>query len=129
MPVLPVAFAQHLFHNVDYMAQPTKPLGEFEQVVLFTLLRLEDRAYGASIRREIELRTARRISISPVYTTLERLEAKGYVESRLGDPTPQRGGRRKKFFHLTTEGARALKSAYSDFRLLVQGLEDQLETI
>ena len=110
------------------MANPTKPLGEFEQVVLFTLLRLEDQAYGASIRREIELRTARRISISPVYTTLERLEVKGYVESRLGDPTPERGGRRKKFFRLTVEGARVLKSTYSDFRLLVQGLEDQLET-
>ncbi len=111
------------------MTRSAKPLGEFEQAVLFTLLRLEDQAYGASIRREIELRTVRRISISPVYTTLERLESKGYVHSRLGDPTPERGGRRKKFFRLTPEGARVLKSAYSDYQHIVRGLEDQLEAI
>lgn len=104
-------------------------LGEFEEAVLLAVLRLDQSAYGAVIRRDIEERTGRTISISPVYTTLERLEAKGYVRSRLGEPTPQRGGRRKKYFDLTPLGARALGDSYRSYRRMIQGLEEELEAL
>src|SRR5919108_3194114 len=87
-------------------------LGEFEQLVLIALVRLGPEAYGATVRREIEARAGREVSISAVYTTLDRLEQKGLVRSRIGEPTPQRGGRRRKYFELLPLGARALKVAY-----------------
>ena len=83
-------------------------LGEFEQIVLVALLHLGKNAYGMTVRREIEQRTGRQVSIGAVYATLERLEAKGYVGSKAGDPTPERGGRAKRFFHIETDGQRAL---------------------
>ena len=112
----------HMFHNVNHM------LGEFEQAVLFALVRLGPEAYGATIRREIEQRTGRELSISATYVTLERLEAKGYVRSRVGEPTAERGGRRRKHFVLTPAGRKALAHAYRSFTAMVEGLEDQFET-
>jgi len=67
-------------------------LGEFEHIVLLAVLRLSDQAYGVTVLREIAARTRREVSIGAVYATLDRLEAKGYVQSRTGDPTPERGG-------------------------------------
>ena len=104
-------------------------LGEFEQLVLIALVRLGDDAYGATIRREIEERTARRLSISAVYTTLDRLEVKGCVRSRIGEPTATRGGRRRKHFALQPLGARALKTAYRSFTGMTAGLERRLKTL
>ena len=104
-------------------------LGEFEQLVLIAIVRLEDDAYGARIRRDIEERTARRLSISAVYTTLDRLEAKGCVRSRIGEPTVERGGRRRKHFTLQPLGARALKTAYTAFTGMTAGLERRLKTL
>jgi len=104
-------------------------LGEFEQLVLIAIVRLGDDAYGATIRREIESRTGRRLGISAVYTTLERLEAKGCVRSWIGEPTPQRGGRRRKHFALLPLGARALKAAYSAFSGMTAGLERRLRAL
>ena len=104
-------------------------LGEFEQLVLMAIVRLEEEAYGATIRREIEARTARRLSISPVYTTLERLEQKGLVRSWVGEPTPARGGRRRKYFALRPAGARALRSAYSAYTEMAAGLERRLKAL
>lgn len=75
-----------------------KKLGEFEQMVLLALLRLRENAYGSAVRVEIEKRTGREISIGALYTTLERLEKQGLVRSRIGEPTAERGGRRKKYF-------------------------------
>jgi PadR family transcriptional regulator len=75
---------------------PAAPLGEFEQLVLIALFRLGPDADGATIRRDIEARTGRELSISAVYVTLERLEDKGLVRSHVGEPTAQRGGRRRK---------------------------------
>src|SRR3712207_1053215 len=74
-------------------------LGDFEQLVLLGVLRLEvqDSAYGAAIRQEIHARSGRDVSINAVYTTLDRLENKGFLKSWVGEPTPQRGGRRRKF--------------------------------
>jgi PadR family transcriptional regulator PadR len=104
-------------------------LGEFEQLVLLAIVRLGPDAYGATIRREIEARTARRLSISGVYTTLERLEQKGCLRSWIGEPTPERGGRRRKHFSLQPFGARALKNAYRDFSGMVSGLEHRLKRL
>jgi DNA-binding PadR family transcriptional regulator len=108
---------------------PPPVLGEFEQLVLFALYRLGPDAYGAQIRREIEARTRRELSISAVYTTLDRLEAKGLVASRTGDPTPTRGGRRRKHFTLLAPGRRAMAQAYRAFRFMVDGLEAELDAL
>jgi PadR family transcriptional regulator, regulatory protein PadR len=101
-------------------------LGEFEQITLLALLRLEPDAYGASIQREIEARTSRTVLLSAVYTTLDRLERKGLVRSRVGEPTPERGGRRKKFYRLEPLGADAVASALRTVRQLAAGVERRL---
>jgi DNA-binding PadR family transcriptional regulator len=110
------------------MAQrPTvPPLGEFEQVTLLAVLRLEPEAYGASMQREIETRTSRPVLLSALYTTLDRLERKGLVTSSIGEPTPQRGGRRKKYYRLEPVGAEALTSALRTVRQLASGIEQRL---
>jgi PadR family transcriptional regulator PadR len=104
-------------------------LGEFEQLVLIAVLRLGAAAYGATVRREIEARAGRKLAISAVYTTLERLEQKGLVRSWIGDPTPQRGGRRRKHFELRPLGARSLKLAYKTFAGMTAGLEQRLKAL
>jgi DNA-binding PadR family transcriptional regulator len=106
-------------------------LGEFEQMVLLALIRLEDNAYGVTIRREIQSRTDRSVAIGAVYATLERLENKGYVTSRVSDPEPTPGGRSKKFFHLTAAGSSALKHSRQMMRCMAEGLavDSELETV
>src|SRR5947209_1807069 len=84
-------------------------LGRFEEIVLLALVRLRENAYGVTIRREIAERTGRDVSFGAVYTTLERLQRKGYVSSRVGDPTPERGGRAKRYFRIEASGTRALE--------------------
>ena len=103
-----------------------KKLGEFEQLVLLALLRLRENAYGTTIREEIEKRTEREISIGALYTTLDRLEEQGLIQSRVGEPTPQRGGRRKKYFSLEPLGEEALAESYRAFKGMISGLEKQL---
>ena len=107
----------------------TPLLGEFEQLVILALFRLGAGAYGATIRREIEARTGRDLAISAVYVTLARLEDKGLIVSHVGDPTPQRGGRRRKHFTLRPSGRRALSQAYQHFRTMIDGLEGRLEAL
>ena len=107
----------------------TPALGEFEQLVLMALVRLEPDAYGATIRRDIEARAARRLAISAVYTTLDRLEAKGLVRSWIGEPTAERGGRRRRHFALLPAGARALRSAYAAYTGMAAGLERRLKAL
>ena len=102
-------------------------LGDFEQLVLLGVLRLEEGAYGAAIRQEIHARSGRDVSINAVYTTLERLESKGLLKSWVGEPTPQRGGRRRKFYALRPAGLGALRQAYHAFRTMTHGLEGRLE--
>ena len=104
-------------------------LGDFEQLVLLGVLRLEllDAAYGAAIRQEIHTRSGRDVSINAVYTTLDRLETKGFLESWVGDPTPQRGGRRRKFYALRPAGLAALRQAYHAFTAMADGLQSRLE--
>jgi DNA-binding PadR family transcriptional regulator len=105
------------------------PLGEFEQIVLLALVRLGRDAYGATVRREIEMRAGREVSISAVYTTLERLEQKGLVRSRVGEPTPERGGRRRRHFELLPLGARSLRDAYNALTGMTAGIERRLKTL
>lgn len=101
---------------------PQLQLGEFEQLVLLALVRLGPDAYGATIRRDIEARTGRDLAISAVYVTLDRLETKGLVRSRVGEPTPQRGGRRRKHVTLQPAGRRAIAQACRTFQLMTEGL-------
>ncbi len=98
-------------------------LGEFEHIIVLALLRLEDRAYGVTVRQEIESRIRREVSIGAVYATLERLETKGYVKSHLGDPTPQRGGRSKRFFRITAKGLAAVNRTQRALQSMSEGLE------
>ena len=104
------------------------PLGDFEQLVLLGVLRLDDGAYGAAIRQEIHARSGRDVSINAVYTTLDRLESKGLLKSWTGEPTAQRGGRRRKFYALRPAGVTALRQAYQAFNAMADGLEGRLET-
>lgn len=83
-------------------------LGEFEELLLLAIMRLRDGAYGVSIRQTIEEATERPISIGAIYTTLDRLEKKGFVSSRQGDPTPERGGRAKRYFKIEGAGIQAV---------------------
>jgi PadR family transcriptional regulator PadR len=100
-------------------------LGDFEVLVLLSLVRLGPEAYGASVRRDIEARTGRDLAISAVYVTIDRLELKGLVRTRVGAPTTQRGGRRRKHAIVTAAGERATRAAYHTFRSMVAGLEER----
>jgi DNA-binding PadR family transcriptional regulator len=97
-------------------------LGEFEQLVLLALIRLGDEAYGMTVRREIETRAGRDVSIGAVYATLDRLEVKGLVRSKAGAASAERGGRPKKCFTITGAGARALEKSQQALRQMLDGL-------
>jgi PadR family transcriptional regulator PadR len=88
-------------------------LGEFEYLLLSAAARLGGDAYGAAMRQEIENATGRRCSIGALYTTLDRLEAKGFVKTWMGDPTPQRGGRPKRMVRVTAKGIQAAAQFYN----------------
>src|SRR5438270_6084111 len=100
-------------------------LGPLEQIILLAVLRLKSNAYGMTVRREIEERTARNISIGAVYATLERLEAKGYVSSFTGEPKPERGGRAKRFFRIEPGGEEALRASHEVIRKMRHGLKSR----
>ena len=101
-------------------------LGEFEQLVLLAVLRLDDEAYGAAIGRELREKAGRDASPGAIFTTLERLEARGLVRSRYGEPTAERGGRRKRYYRLRSAGQRALSRSYTATVRMAQGLEAKL---
>jgi len=86
-------------------------LGEFEEVVLLTVAMLEDEGYGISVKQQVELRTKRTINLSAIHSTLYRLEKKGFLNSRLGEATKVRGGKRKRIFYITPYGVKSLKEA------------------
>jgi DNA-binding PadR family transcriptional regulator len=93
-------------------------IGEFEELVLLTIAALDESAYGVSIKEDIEQRTDRSISIGALHSTITRLEEKGFIKSWLGDPTQERGGRRKRYFQLTNQGKAVLRN--------VKALRDEL---
>ena len=111
-----------------WLKKSSSTLGDFEQLVLLGVMRLDDQAYGAAIRQEIHARSGRDVSINAVYTTLDRLEGKGLLRSWVGEPTAQRGGRRRKFYALRPSGVLALRRAYRAFTGMAAGLEGRLET-
>ena len=120
----------YIFNIVKHIQDYYAPiLGEFEQVVLLTLLRLGNGAWGASIRRDIQERTQRELPVSVVYVTLQRLEKKGMVRSYVGEPTAERGGRRRRHYLIDIPGEQALGRSYRAFRTLSAGLEGQLESL
>jgi PadR family transcriptional regulator PadR len=96
--------------------------GEFEQLLLFALVRLGATAYGTTIREEIERRAGRSVAPGAIYTGLDRLEQRGLVTSRLGESTPSRGGRRKKFYQIEPTGARALAESYEALQEMASGV-------
>jgi DNA-binding PadR family transcriptional regulator len=98
-------------------------LGEFEQLLLLALVRLKDDAYGLRIREVIEARTGRTVSPGAVYTALDRLERRDLVSSRLGDPTPQRGGKRKRYYRLEPAGAQLLRESQDALARMARGLK------
>lgn len=101
-------------------------LGELETLILLATLRLGADAYGVSIRDEIEERTGRRLTRGAIYTALRRLESKGFLASELGDPTPERGGRAKRFVSVTGAGLAEVRAATRDLDRMRAGLDDLL---
>ena len=101
-------------------------LGEFEQVVLLAILRLDDAAYAVAIRDEIASVTGRTVSRGSIYITLDRLETKGYLRSWLGEPTAERGGRAKRYYAVRPRGVEAVKAGRRALVALWRGLETKL---
>jgi PadR family transcriptional regulator PadR len=102
-------------------------LGEFEQIVLLAILRLGDDAYGVPIRLEIEQRTGRSVTVGALYRTLDRLQDKGYVSSAFSDPTPERGGRSKRYFTVQPLGVRTLRDSREALSAMWEGLERRVQ--
>ena len=113
-------------HIQDYYAPI---LGEFEQVVLLSLLRLGNGTFGAAIRRDIQDRLSRDLPVSVVYVTLQRLEKKGMVKSYVGEPTRERGGRRRRHYLLDTPGEQALGRSWRALRTMAAGIEATLDAL
>ena len=99
-------------------------LGNFDLMLLLALLRLGDDAYGVTIATVLEEQTGREVVIASVYATLDRLEERGFVSSSLGDPTPERGGRAKRYFRITTAGIREVRDARRSLMNLWKGLPE-----
>lgn len=113
-------------HIQDYYAPL---LGEFEQVVLLSLLRLGNGTWGAAIRRDIQERIGRELPVSVVYVTLQRMEQKGWVKSYVGVPTRERGGRRRRHYLIDTPGEHALGRSFRALKNMTEGLEERLESL
>jgi len=102
--------------------------GDFEKLLLLAVLRLGDQAYGAAIIDEVSARTGREVSPGAAYVALRRLEDKGMLRSRTGEPTPERGGRAKRYYDVRRDGLAVLKTARHDWEAMLEGLESMLET-
>jgi len=99
-------------------------LGQFELMVLLALMRLGDDAYGVTVANELEQQTGREVVIASVYATLERLQDRGLVSSSLGDATPERGGRAKRYFKISGAGVREVRAARQSLMSLWKGLPE-----
>jgi PadR family transcriptional regulator PadR len=97
-------------------------MGEFELMILLVLMRLGEDAYGVPISKELLNTTGRDVALGSVYAALDRLESKGFVTSTLGDPTPERGGRAKRYFHVTRKGLRQVELTRAALVKLWRGL-------
>jgi PadR family transcriptional regulator PadR len=99
-------------------------LGEFELVIMLAVVHLDEDAYGVTISRELEKHRRRDVSVSSVYAALDRLEGKGWISSRLGEATPQRGGRAKRYFQVTEDGLRVVHETRRILTTLWRGLPE-----
>jgi DNA-binding PadR family transcriptional regulator len=107
---------------VGYMSES---VGQFEQIILTAILSLRDEAYGVTIHEKAgELAKPKRISPGAVYVTLDRLEDKGLISSRLSDPTPERGGRSKRYYRLEALGERALEESAETAKRVAEAVEE-----
>src|ERR1700685_3287764 len=97
-------------------------LRDFELMILLVVLRLGDDAYGVPIARELKVHGRREVSLANVYATLERLQEKGYISSELADPTPERGGRAKRYFRVTAQGVKKVRETQRILVRLWQGV-------
>ena len=104
-------------------------LGEFELLLLLVLLQTRDEMYGVEIRALIEDRTGRTVSPGAIYTALDRLERRKLVSSRLGDPTPQRGGKRRRYYRIESAGAALLRASQRALARMARGARPELETL
>jgi DNA-binding PadR family transcriptional regulator len=103
-------------------------LGELEHLVLLAVLQGGDEAYGVVVRDEIRRRTRRDLTLGTIYKTLTRLEAKGLVTARQGEPTAERGGRAKRYYGVTAAGRRAVRGTFVALRRMASGLDVGLDT-
>src|SRR5437016_12523259 len=99
-------------------------LGNFELMVMLALLRLGDNAYGVPISEELEQRTGRDVAVGSVYAALDRLEDKGFITSELGESTPERGGRAKRYFRVTARGLKEVRETRRALVKLWHGLRE-----
>jgi PadR family transcriptional regulator PadR len=104
-----------------------KHLGELEQLVLLAILQLKNNAYGLNVIKEMRERAGRGVSRGALYAVFDRLEGKGVVVSRFGDPIPGRGGKPRRYMSVTPEGVAALQEARSAWHSLSEGLGEILE--
>ena len=104
-----------------------KSLGEFEHLLLLAVMRLGDQAYGVTLRREIEERTGRPVSLGAIYPTMDRLEERGYVTSAMSRPTSSRGGRSRRYFKLEPAGRAVLERAREMLGAMWEGHESASE--
>lgn len=102
-------------------------LGDLEQIVMLATLRLDGDGYGVTIQDAVRRAARRELTMGTIHKTLVRLEAKGMIVSRMGDPTPVRGGRAKRYYTVTPAGLKALRASMSAIRRLADGLEVGLE--
>ena len=105
------------------MGTDKQHLSELEQLILLAIVRLGDNAYAVSIRREIEARAGRPLSRGTVYVTLDRMQRRGHVDSWFAAPTPERGGKAKKFYRVSPEARRALTVARDSLLTMWEGIE------
>ena len=110
----------YLFFIVEHMSREV--LGNFELMVMLALIRLGDAAYGVPISKIIEESTSREVVVGSVYAALERLEGKGFVSSEVGEPTPERGGRARRYFRITEGGLRQVRDMRGALIKLWQGI-------
>jgi DNA-binding PadR family transcriptional regulator len=127
LAILRIFLDNPLLNNYNAVVMNTKRLlGGFENLLLLAILRLDDRAYGVAIRQELLDQAEKDVAIGAIYTALDRLEQKGFVKSWTGEPTPERGGKAKKFYRVTAQGTAALNETHRALSRLSRGLKGSL---
>ncbi|MFC1639546.1 PadR family transcriptional regulator [Gemmatimonadota bacterium] len=104
-------------------------LGEFEHLILLAVYRLGPSTYGVPIIQEVEVRTGRSVTQAAAYLTLRRLEEKGFIKSKLGKPTAERGGRAKRFFEITRAGTAQLRESRTALAKMWDGVSPELDRV